>query len=240
MRRTASSLLAFCLVGGTAFGQTSPLDAPPPRELIAQVDDSDLREEETLEELQQDEYDKSSQSMAAAIGLSLLPGGGWGLVYADKGAQSTVPFLITLAGVGLGIAGYVGAFDEGGTDSSCLHVRDGEVPVSECTLHQDKVRNKEVDPRDLSGRQYFETVNDYELIAGKEPVDNSAFGTYFLLGGYGLAALVGAVWAAIEVADHNERLRKDIESTVEGPSWRPTPVVVFDGDNGMFGFSLAF
>ena len=54
----------------------------------------------------------------------------------------------------------------GNCEDSCLHVRDGEVPVEECRIGQTAGENQQVDPRDASGRQYFETVNDYEFVSG--------------------------------------------------------------------------
>ena len=107
MRRIVSGVLAAALLPGAAMAQAVPgtpvqptpiEEAPPPAVLLAQVDDSDLADEETLTELMQIEIDRDAQSMGAAIGLSLIPGGGWGLLYAGKPAQSAVPFSLAAAG----------------------------------------------------------------------------------------------------------------------------------------------
>ena len=51
-------------------------------------EDPDLEDDETLEDLMKIEYDKDAWSTSTAIGLSLVPGGGFGLIYVCAGSDS--------------------------------------------------------------------------------------------------------------------------------------------------------
>src|SRR5688572_5331802 len=103
MRRFVSALAATALSLATAHaGEPAPPApalpaemAPAPKVLLAQapVDDSDLKDEETLEALKQEEIAKEAWSMGAAIGLSLVPGGGAGLIYAEEPYAAIVPYV---------------------------------------------------------------------------------------------------------------------------------------------------
>ena len=251
MRRT---LAVLALLPALTLAQASPTASPPPRELLAQVDDSDLKSEESLEELMAIEYDKKSWSVSKAVALSFLPGAGWGLVYAEKKAQSSVPFLLSAAGYALAGVYFAGVFDES-TSDVCNHVRAGVVGplgaddgtdgnlngLSPCDVAADRRLNKEVD--DLSDnqmRKYFETESDYKKKTTGEDVDGKETGLYILVGTYIGTSLIGAIWSGLVVADHNEQLRKDIEATVKAPDPVPVPVIAFDGDRGYLGVQVTF
>jgi hypothetical protein len=238
MRRIVAAIVAAGLVPGFAIAQVSPTEAPPPRTLLAQVDDSDLGEEITLDELKEEEFDKDAQSMGAAIGLSLIPGGGWGLMYADKGAQSTVPLVLFVAGAVVGGLYVGGVFDES-SKTVCQHTRDGRVPIDECGIGGTAGANQETDPRDPQMRPYFATQDDYERITVGEDFDGTDTGIIILGATYVATSILGAVWAGLVVSEHNERLRKDIDSTVQRqPSVRPT--LAFSDEGGFAGFAIDF
>ncbi len=237
MRRVVASVVAAGLVPGLAFAQVDPREAPPPRVLLAQVDDSDLGEEETLEDLKKIEYDVDAQSMGAAVGLSLLPGGGWGLMYADQKAQSTVPIVLFVAGAVVGGLYVAGIFDES-SKTVCKHARDGKVELDECAIGGRAGENQAVDPRDPQMRQYFATQEDYERVKVGDDFDGKNTGLVIIGATYAVTTILGAVWAGLVVADHNAELERSIDSTVKGPSFRPT--FSFDGDNGIAGFALDF
>lgn len=240
MRRIAATVAAASLLAGPALAR-NPVPtsaAAPPQVLLAQVDDSDLKDEETLEELIENEYDEKSWSMGKAIGLSLLPGAGYGLVYAEKKAQSVVPFILSIAGYGVGIAYMLGVFDES-SKRVCVHVRDGEVPLGECSIGRTPGDNQANDPRSANGMtQYFDTQNDYQEGIKGEDFDGTKTGYLILASTYAVTTLLGAIWAGAVVSDHNDRLRKDLESTAQGPTLRP--VMAYDGQNGLFGLGLDF
>lgn len=251
MRRIVSGVLAAALLPGAALAQVAPDSpaqtptpieaAPPPAVLLAQLDDSDLANEETLEELMQIEIDRDAQSMGAAIGLSLIPGGGWGLLYAGKPAQSAVPFTLAAAGFVVGALYAVGTFDTS-TSTACAHVRDGNVPDLECTLGDDAIRNKEEDPRaDPNTLRpplniYANTKSDYEVVTSGEAFDGQTTGLVIIGATYALTTLVGAIWAGTSVAAHNERVKRDVESTAS----MPRPSISYDGDRGSVGLTIDF
>lgn len=244
MRRTVAALAAAACLPGAAWAQVQPTpieDAPPPAMLLAQVDDSDLRSEETLKELMQIEYDKDAQSVGAAIALSFIPGAGWGLLYAGKKAQAVVPFTLSAIGYGLAGAYLAGAFDTDAA-SACAHTRDGKVPFAECGLSRDPVRNKDEDPRaDLSKHPpplniYDNTAADYSIVTTGEDFDGKETGLLILVGTYAVTTIVGAAWSAAVVSGHNDQLRKDIEST----AGIPRPIVGYTGERGVVGVAFDF
>ncbi len=239
MRRIAAALTALSLAAGPALAAepdppTDPTAAPAPGILIAQAGidalDADLKDEETLQFLQDKEYNASAQSMGAAIGLSLLPGAGWGLIYADKGAQSTVPFLLSAAGYAIGGLYMAGLFDESATPV-CIHERFGRVGIDECgygdiafdpaleaeaeARGEERIDNTDIDPRDdqMPQRAYFATKSDYEPGTRGEDFDGFNTGLIIIGSTYVVTTLIGAVWAGSTVYDYNEQLRKDIEAT---------------------------
>ena len=242
------------LVTGPALA-IPPTEAPAPSVLFAQLDDSDLKTEETLEDLQEIEFDKDSWSMGSAIGLSMLPGGGFGLIYAEKRAQAIIPILLSAVGYGVGAAYLLGAFDESSTQV-CLHDTAGVVKDAECRLADDPVKKSLIDGRFLpdicsryGGRNpvtsgdipvqckaYFQTRDQYGPVTRGEDFDGKNTGIVIIGATYIATSLLGAIWAATAVSDHNEQLRKDIESTASVPK----PVINFDGTNGYVGLTVNF
>ena len=241
----ASALIAFGSLAPYAVQAAPNLHISAAPQAQADVDDSDLLGEETLNELMQIEYDKEAWSMGAAIGLSLLPGGGYGLLYAEKPAQSAVPFTIFAVGAGVGLAYILGAFDSR-KQTSCYHVRDGKVSRGECDIAKDKTQNHQKDPRaDESLKspknQYWNTAGDYQLRTTGENFDGTKTGIIILASAYVASTLVGAIWAGSTVSDHNEQLRKDIESTTFlAPLRNVRPVAYYNGDEAHFGFAFEF
>ncbi|MFN3201476.1 MAG: hypothetical protein ACE366_23945 [Bradymonadia bacterium] len=204
------------------------------------IDDSDLAREETLEELKEEEYEKEAWSVGTAIGLSFIPGGGAGLIYAEKPAASTVPYLLSAIGYGVGIAYFVGAFDES-SSVVCNHDIDGRVAFEECSFGDpgSAVRNDR-DPRGtpINGQQppYFQTQGQYTEATIGEDFDGKQTGLIIIAGTYVVTTVLGAVWAASSVSDHNDAVRKKIDSTVQAPK----PIVAYDGRRGFLGLSFDF
>ena len=142
LRVLSISFLAIMLSWTNGFSQPLSQAQSDTDRLLAQnyrsfnpersSEDPDLEDDETLEDLMKIEYDKDAWSTSTAIGLSLVPGGGFGLIYARKKPQAVIPFLLSTVGYGLGIAYMAGAFDESQT-SICTHVRAGRVPAVECS-----------------------------------------------------------------------------------------------------------
>lgn len=214
--------------------------APGPERLIAQVDDSDLKDEEGLQELMDEEFDKDKWSMGSALGLSLVPGGGFGLIYAEKKAQSAVPFVLAAVGFGLGAAYLVGAFDEQ-SKTVCVHTRAGTVPLGECDIGNRAGDNQAIDPRSEDmNTPYFATKADYTKGIQGEDFDGASTGILILGATYIGTTLIGAIWSGLTVYDHNEKLRKDIESTAQAPTptWRP--VLGADRNGGLMGLAVDF
>jgi hypothetical protein len=254
MRRfLAAGLAAALAMPAAALAQGTPTSAaPPPGLLLAQVDDSDLAEEETLEQLKEEEFDKESWSMGSAIGLSLVPGAGWGLVYAEKNAQATVPILLSAAGYVMAGLYFAGVFDES-SKRVCKYKPTSEVLSAEsvtsstndtssfspCDVGTAAGFNQAVDPRSERGEQFFATQDAYERVTVGEDFDGKDTAVIIAISTYAITTLVGAVWAASTVADHNDRLRKDIESTVDAGSGI-SPVIAYDGENGLFGAAWRF
>ena len=185
--------------------------------------DPDLEDDESLDQLMQIEYEKDAWSMTTAIGLSLVPGGGFGLVYARKKPQAVVPFLLSTLGYGLGIAYIAGTFDESQV-GICTHVRDGRVPTEECDYARippdpslpDRIDNSNVDPRG-DGRQYWQTEADYTASTTGRNYSGRSTGVTILAATYVVTSALGAVWSGMSVRAHNRQLRRDIESTAGVP-----------------------
>ena len=190
------------------------------------------------------EYEKKAWSVPKAVALSFLPGAGWGLVYAEKPAQSTIPILVSAVGYGVGIAFALGAFDKS-SDDACKHVRDGEVEFGECRIGDTAGDNQQVDPRSVTadnpnGLKYFETQADYEIATIGEDFDGMNTGILILAATYAGTSILGAVWSGLVVSDHNEQLRRDIEATVQAPAPTAQPVVAYDGERGFMGIRVEF
>ena len=183
--------------------------------------DPDLEGDESLEQLMQIEYEKDAWSLPTAIGLSLIPGGGFGLVYTRKKPQAVVPFLLSTLGYGLGIAYLAGTFDESQV-GICTHVRDGRVPTEECSyasvednpMYPERTDNKTQDPRS-SNRQYWQTAADYAASTSGRNYSGRSAGISILAATYVITSTLGAVWSGMTVRAHNQQLRRDIESTAD-------------------------
>jgi hypothetical protein len=254
MTQTFTFILGLLLAVGSAFAQQVNMPVAPPDSvmLLARIDDSDLKDEESLKQLMQIEYDKDSMSMAIAVGSSFVPGAGWGLVYTKKKLQGAVPFVLSAIGYGVGIAYMAGAFDTNETPI-CNHVRDGRVNDAECEYAEidqdasqpDRIDKSDTDPRSTGGNQpYFRTKSEYSPQVLGRNFDGFNTGLYVLVGTYVVTTALGAVWAGSTVSKHNERLRRDIESTAGripvSPEMKATPLLGFTGNSGVVGFTLEF
>ena len=99
--------------------------------------------------------------------------------------------------------------------------------------------NQATDPRDPQMRPYFATQDDYERITVGEDFDGTETGIIILGATYVATSILGAVWAGLVVSEHNDRLRKDIDSTVQRqPTVRPT--LAFSDEGGFAGFAIDF
>ena len=245
------SCLLFSL-GAFAQPMGKTANQPSVDRLIAQIDDSDLDDEENLKQLMNIEYRKDAMSMSRAVGSSLIPGAGWGLLYTKKKTQAAVPFVLSALGYGLGAAYMLGAFDTSST-TICNHERDGRVPNAECGYQNierdptagDRIDNQSQDPRSVDGRTpYFRTAGDYSTsVAGKD-FDGFNTGVIIMVSTYVVTTALGAVWAGSTVSNHNTQLRKDIESTAQRKQRRPeivaAPVLKMGQRGGLVGLSLSF
>ncbi len=257
MYRLVGILLCIALghqVGWAENGPSLPLMvSPAPEILIAQIDDSDMRDEETLNQLMQIEYDRDKMSAGKAIALSFVPGGGLGLIYADKSIQSIVPYSLFGAGLVMSILHFIpdGPFHSK-EQTYCRHLPTASrVGTDEC-LRGDRARvqpkdpnivdNQDVDPRAIpSGQAYFETKSDYEQRTVGENYDPTNRGLLVLAASYAVTTALGAVWSAMAVNSFNEQLRKDIESTAKNRSYlNVEPLVAYTGDGGLFGVTVDF
>lgn len=275
-RRLVALSLVVTLPAAAAAQSVPPEMAAPPRTLLAAngepVDDSDLGEEESLDALNKEEMEKSTWSTGAAVGLSLIPGGGFGLVYADKKAASVVPFLLSVAGYTVGALYMAGVFNTKKT-TSCYFKADpnsaaigSKVDDYRCTYAlytgatDDPIPGDKDDNPDASqntgdrtthsfdwtaadntrvgtGKEYYNSAPNYGYVPSGENFDGAKTGLIILVGTYAATTLLGAVWSGLTVADHNEEIRKNVESTAQNS---PKPLVGYDGDNGYFGMAWDF
>lgn len=279
-RRLVASALAVALPAAAAAQSVPPEMAAPPRTLLAAnggaVDDSDVAaesEDETLDKLNQIEIDKDAWSTGAAVGLSAIPGGGFGLIYANKSAASVVPFLISIAGFTVGALYMVGKFDTK-KKTSCFFKADpnssatgAQVDSYRCSYAlftgttDDPIpgdQDDNPDPAQNTGertthsfdwtaadnsrvgtnKEYYNSAANYGYVDSGENFDGKKTGLMILIGTYAATTLLGAVWSGLTVADHNETLRKNVESTAQNSG--PKPLVGYDGNNGYFGMALDF
>jgi len=245
-RATVPALLAVLLV--LLPGAARPADptlAPEPAVLVAQadgVDDSDLGDEMTLREFMDDEIAGKSKSIGAAIGLSLVPGGGFGLMYADRKAAAWVPILLSAAGYGLGVAYLAGAFNKS-SHQVCTLQKQNTLPLEECHLARtegykapDGRDQYSKDPNANDGKAYFEHKSDYEFATVGEDVDGTKTGLLIIGATYAATTILGAIWSASAVAADNENIRKQVESTVQAPH----PFLGYNGRQGLVGLSMGF
>ncbi len=213
----------------------------------AQMDDPDLVQEisgeETLGQLQELEFQRESLSVGKAIALSLIPGGGWGLLYARKKAQSMVPLITSLIGYGVGAVYLSGQLDTKAEDV-CIYkpTNVAEANVEVCSYYtpipSDPFRHLEPD-KNNPAKKYFETKGDYEIETRGTNYDGSKFGLQMLAGTYVVSSLIGAIWATVAVNEHNDEVRKKVESTAQ-LKFQFTPIVQYNGRTAQMGFGFNF
>lgn len=243
MRRTFTALVATGMVASTAHAgppaaAVPPEVAPPPALLLAQyqIDDSDLQDEVTLEELHAEEFDAEAWSMGSAIGLSFVPGGGFGLLYAEKPAAAAAVFGLSAIGYGVGTAYLLGVFDES-SSQQCIF-KGQKAPDLECQAALDithELHRERKDPDDPRSPYYYQLKGDYDYETVGRDFDGSTTGALILAGTYAATTLLGAAWAASAVSNHNEELRKRIESTAG-----VRPLLGYTGREGVVGLTLDF
>lgn len=232
--------------------------ATSPQILFAQMDDPalvmELKDEETLGDLQNIEYSREALSMSKGIALSFIPGGGWGLLYANKKLQAIVPFLLSAVGYGIGAVYLSGSFDES-KQAVCIHEPSkSTVEYAQCAwgdgaIHPDKYNTyDQLSWDDLNGdgqqqqnelKRYFETKGDYRQTTRGKDIDLSSQGLPILLGTYLATSLVGAIWSAVAISQHNKELRKKIESTAQAPI-QVLPTVTYNGTHASAGLVVTF
>lgn len=277
VRRLVALSLVVTLPAAAAAQNVPPEMAAPPRTLLAAngepVDDADVAAEaqdETLDKLNEEEMAKSRWSVGAAVGLSAIPGGGFGLVYAEKKAASFVPFLISIAGYTVGALYMTGMFNtkksthcyfKADPNSAAVGTR---VDDYRCTYAlytgntDDPIPGDVDDNPDASKNtgdrtthsidwtagdgtrvgtnlEYYNSAPNYGYVPSGENFDGKKTGIIILASTYVATTLLGAVWSGLTVADHNEELRKSVESTASNNS--PKPMVGYDGDNGFLGMA---
>lgn len=269
------SFVLILLSSTSGLAQTTPQAGEETNQLLAQNfrafnpdqarEDPDLEDDESLEDLMKIEYDKDAWSMGTAIGLSLVPGGGFGLLYARKKPQAVIPFLLSTVGYGLGIAYMAGAFDES-QSSICTHAIAGRVSPVECTYadippdpeQPNRVDNSNIDPRtcadqnncsnDPNAKRYWQTSGDYTRSTAGRNYSGRTTGLTILAATYVVSSTLGAVWSGMSVRSHNKQLRRDIESTADRtnlrrPSARTvefSPTLEVNPARTTFGVKLSF
>ncbi|MCK6573380.1 hypothetical protein L6V77_20055 [Myxococcota bacterium] len=269
VRRLAAAALVLTLPATVAAQSVPPEMAPSPQLLLAAngepVDDSDLSSEESLADLDQEEIDKKAWSTGTAVGLSFIPGGGFGLIYAEKKAASAVPFLLSVAGYAVGTLYLLGSFDTS-KSSACYFFADpaaggtgAKVQDFRCTyakwtsstnddpLPGDVDDNPDASQREPDGRltthsidyqgtgkPYNKSASNYDVRTTGEDFDGKKTGVIILAATYAATSILGAVWSGLTVADYNEQIRKEVESTAMN---RPKPIIGYDGENGFFGLA---
>ena len=220
---------------------------------VAQLGDRELGDEETLDDLMAIEYEKDAWSVGKAATLSSVPGGGFGLIHAKAPAQSVIPFLLSGIGYTMGALWISSVFDEQST-RACQHVREGTVRIAECGYGDivydpsdanQTVTNQLADPRSRDGvTPYYQTKADYSIVETGRNYEGAGTGVAILGATYAITTLLGAVWAVLEVQNHNDQLRKDINSTAQNrltvPQKKVRPLYAYDGRTAVMGVRLDF
>ncbi len=257
--------LALCALCVALLSATSPapLRAEPapaapasfplaPSALFAQMDDPELiRElegEESLDDLQNIEYERESMSMARGVVLSLIPGGGFGMMYAGKRAQGLLTVALAAVGYGVGLAFATGSLNSSASNV-CVYTPTNQVVKPEtCTYGEPTPKNPRqhlvIDPRSVNemtpeGLPYFQTKGNYAVQTRGTEYDGTDLGLKILVGTYVGTTLLGAILAGSAISEHNNELRKRVESTA-GLDIKLTPTVVYDGRNAMMGLGGSF
>jgi hypothetical protein len=234
--------------------------------LFVQMDDPELVEElkgeETLQELQEIEFQRESLNLSRGVGLSFIPGGGWGLFYAQKRAQGLIPLVASLIGYGVGLALLSGSLD---TDESrvCVYSLEDSTRNYAGTIVNSRVcegktnpniqvqLNLENDPLswvDTNGNQladsneqkkYLETLSYYSFDTRGSKYDGFQDGLLILGITYLTTTAIGAIWSAVEISQFNDELRKKVESTADlSPKFQP--YFHRDGQKTMVGVGVLF
>ena len=177
-------------------------------------------------------------------------------MYTKSKYQASVPFTLSAIGYGLGLTYLTGLMDTSAT-KVCTHKTDGRVSLAECgygdkarsaeTLADPNIKDKnDIDPRSGAAMlPYLQTKGDYSPGESGKDFDGKMTGVYILIGTYVVTTAIGAVWSGSNVAQHNDQVRKDIESTVQKGRTNPsrvtaTPLLGYDGDRGIVGVNLSF
>ncbi len=294
-----SSILLFTLSFNAQAAP--PSSAPPPLSLLqgesplyeihrspsAQMDDPDLvrelAEEETLVDLQNIEYSNDALSSGRGVLLSLVPGAGWSLIYANRRAQGVLIILGATVGYGMGVAYLAGVFDENAerrcvlTDSSRNSIFVGlkycspDSPIDPMNanatrpsydpyLYKNDATNDPELRVILKGDQpqpptsyriplYSEVSELYKEQKRGSDYNGAKTGQIILASTYAVTTLISAIWTSLEIKDQNKELRKQIESTAQGP--RPVdrssttvsairPSFQYNGQQTMMGLGAQF
>jgi hypothetical protein len=174
MRRIASLLaLATPLTPALA---TPPELAPPPQVLLAQAEEADPDDpnEESLTVMDGGIIDERSWSMTAAIGLSLVPGGGFGLFYVEKPGAGWATIALSAIGYGVGAAYMLGVFDEQ-PETRC-RFKDEVAEPEECESALDRTGPLRDEKNPRTGNFYSFEVEDFSRVTTGEDYDGTTTG----------------------------------------------------------------
>jgi len=256
MHGAITHLLCACLTLSLAATPSQarpsrPLTAPGPQAMFAQMEDpelfKELSAEETLKELQDMEYDREALSLGRGLTLSLIPGGGFGLIYAGHKAQGFLTIGLSAIGYVLGVAYASGSLNS--TQSEVCLYKQGTpqeelVQTQVCSWWDGSAhpnRYNTIDPRSVdpnnpgSEQKYFETRANYSIEQRGEAYDGQPLGVKILIGTYLVSTIVGAIWTGSVIMEHNDEVRKRVESTAG-----LFPIINSDGDNTTVGLGLRF
>ena len=216
------------------------------------MDDPDLvRElegEETLGDLQNMEYDRESMSMGRGIALSFIPGGGFGMMYANKRAQGLLTVALAAVGYGVGLAFATGSLNSEAATVCVYTPTNDVVKTSTCSRGEPSAENPrqhlDIDPRSVTpqnpdGLRYFETQGDYAIQTRGSSYDGTSLGLKILAGTYVATTLIGAILSGSAISEHNDDVRKRVESTA-GLDLKLMPTMVYDGRNALMGLGGSF
>lgn len=256
MRGPITHLLCACLtlslvIGPTVARPLTPLEAPSPSVMFIQMDDpelvKELAEEETLQELQDMEFDRESLSVGRGITLSLIPGGGFGLLYAGHKAQGFLTIALSAVGYVIGIAYASGSLDSTQTDV-CVYkkgtIEEETLQKEICSYWDGNIYPNlynSVDPRSTDPmnpnvtKKYFETRPNYTLEKRGEQYDGKGLGVKVLIATYVASTLFGSIWSGKVIMEHNDEIRKRVESTAG-----LFPVIDTNSDRTTVGLGIRF
>ena len=237
----------------TSTPTLAPTSSPGPLHIFSQMSDPELvrelEEEETLEDLQNLEFELEALSMGKGVALSFIPSGGLGLMYAGDGIKSLLPIALSLAGYGAAIAMGSGVFDQSAQDV-CVFREDQPdekfVTFETCFKGEATPENPrqhlEQDLRaDPTGNlRFFETKNEYSVRTQGRDINRSELALPIAGVTYLVTTVIGITLTAIKISEHNDEIRKKIESTAQAPI-KITPTFAVQPDGGlMMGAGLSF